>query len=60
MHVYVGVGAFPEEHFDLSQPPDVVSPPHEGAAWLALPSSTPRSVGRGEEDRKRRGMEVGK
>lgn len=40
------VGVFPEEHFDLSQPPDVGSPPHEGTVWLASPSSTPRSVGR--------------
>lgn len=27
--VYVGVGVFPEEYFDVSQPPDVGSPPHE-------------------------------
>ena len=29
MHVCVGVGAFPEEYFDLSQPPDVGCPSHE-------------------------------
>lgn len=34
------VGVFPEKYFDLSQSPDVGSPPHEGAAWLAsLPST---------------------
>ena len=39
VHVCVGVGVLPEEYFDLSQPPDVGSPPHERAAWLAsLPS----------------------
>lgn len=40
MCVYVHVGVFPEEYFDLSQPPDVGSPPQERAAWLAsLPST---------------------
>lgn len=36
----VDVGVFPEEYFDLSQSPDVGSPLHEGAAWLASPPST--------------------
>ncbi|TKS70877.1 Plexin-A1 Semaphorin receptor NOV [Collichthys lucidus] len=35
-----------EEYFDLSQPPDVGSPPHERAAWLASLPSTLREGGR--------------
>lgn len=45
MHVCVEVGVFPEEYFDLSQPPDVGFPPHEGAAWLALLPATLREGG---------------
>lgn len=59
------VGAFPEDYFDLSQSPDVGSPPHVGAAWLApLPSTLTGEGGylhgghRGEKvvGRKRREM----
>lgn len=42
-----GVGVFPEEYFDQSQPPDVGSPPHERAAWLA---SLPSTLREAEED----------
>lgn len=41
----LGIGVFPEDYFDLSQPPDVGSPPHERAAWLALLPSTLRGGG---------------
>ncbi len=55
-----GVGVFPEEYFDLSQPPDVGSPPHERAAWLASLPSTLREGGRdgGYIDAGHRGAKV--
>lgn len=39
--MHAGIGVFPEDYFDVSQPPDVGSPLRERAAWLVSLPSTP-------------------